>query len=169
MFLFRTELRDLRIAGTGVFALEPIPRGAIAGFLNYKVNIVTEEQYQQAQRDGDLLLIQSAVRWIGDYFLHNTENENEDYINHAENANLLYHCGILFATHDIEAEEELTVNYKYFLAVDDVYAFADLDTRKKVSGMPGKEALLQSCRELMELYCDAEIDAPRHSDYKPLK
>jgi SET domain-containing protein len=168
MLLFKTELRPSPIAGNGAFALESIPRGAIAGFLTYKVNIVTEEQYQAAQRAGDKLLIQSAVRWAGEYFLYNAALLDEDFINHSATPNLLYHCGILFALSDIWPGNELTVNYKYFLAVNDVYAFSDLDTRQTITGLDARQALLQSCQELAGLYDASEFGPPRHSDYEPL-
>jgi SET domain-containing protein len=167
MLLYKVETQDSEIAGRGVYAQEPIAAGAVIGLLNHQNLILTESQYQEAQRRGDQLIIQSAVRLVGDYFVYNSEITDEEYINHSETPNMLYHCGILFAKAPIAAGDELTVDYKYFLATDDVCAFDDRDSGKKVTGLNAKQALLQSCREVMELFSRAEFDAPRYSDYQP--
>jgi SET domain-containing protein len=166
MFLYKVETRDSEIAGRGVYAREPIPLGAVIGLLDHNNLIMTESEYQDAQRRGEQLIIQSAVRLVGDYFVYNATITDEEYINHSETANMLYHCGILFAKTPIAAGDELTVDYKYFLATDDVYAFDDRDTGKAVTGLNAKQALLQSCREVMELFARAEFDRPRYSDYR---
>jgi SET domain-containing protein len=167
MFLYKVETRDSEIAGRGVYALEPMTAGAVVGLLNHHNLIMTENQYQQAQSRGEQLIIQSAVRLVGDYFVYNSEITDEEYINHSETPNMLYHCGILFAKAAIAAGDELTVDYKYFLATDDVCAFGDRDTGRQVTGLNAKEALLQSCREVIALFSQAEFDPPRYSDYQP--
>ena len=137
------------------------------GLLDHNNLIMTEAEYQDAQRRGEHLIIQSAVRLVGDYFVYNGEITDEEYINHSETPNMLYHCGILFAKRPIAVGDELTVDYKYFLATNDVCAFDDRDSGREVTGLNAKEALLQSCREVMELFARAEFDQPRYSNYKP--
>ncbi len=166
MFLYKVETRDSEIAGKGVYALEPIRAGAVIGLFNQNTLIMTEAEYQDAQRRGEQLIIQSAVRLVGEYFVYNSEITDEEFINHSNAPNMLYHCGILFAKQPIAAGDELTVDYKYFLATDDVCAFDDRDSGKEVTGLSSKEALLQSARELIELYSRADFDVPRYSNYK---
>ena len=167
MFLYKVETRDSEIAGHGAYAMEPIAIGAIVGLLNHHNLIMTETEYQDAQRRGEELIIQSAVRLVGDYFVYNSKITDEEYINHSETPNMLYHCGILFAKQPIAVGDELTVDYKYFLATNDVHAFDDRDTGKQVTGLSAKQALIESCREVMALFSQADFDAPRYSDYRP--
>ncbi len=166
---FATEAKESPIAGTGVFAREPITRGEIVGNLGHLGRIVTEAEYQAAQEAGDTLLIKSAIRWVGEYFVYNETISDEEYINHSIDPNMLYHCGVLFARKDIAPGEELTCDYKYFLAVDDYCQFPHVGGRGTVSGLPGKAALLESARELVELLAEAEPGAPRYSEYKPVE
>jgi SET domain-containing protein len=169
MFLYKVETRDSEIAGRGVYAQEAIPMGAVVGLLDHHNLIMTEEEYQDAQRRGEHLIIQSAVRLVGDYFVYNASITDEEYINHSESPNMLYHCGKLFAKASIGVGDELTVDYKYFLATDDVHAFDDRDTGRQVTGLNAREALLQSCREVIELYSRADFQPPRYSDYAAKK
>lgn len=170
MLFYKNEVQTSAIAGTGVFAQEIIPKGAIVGCLAHNGKIATEAQYQEAQKNGEYRLIQSAIRWAGEYFVYMQQEMSDDYINHSQNPNMLYHCGVLFARREINVGEELTVHYKYFLARNDVNAFEDSDTHEQVNGMDPKEALLSSAKELIELYSDKDIDLDhgRFSDYKPL-
>lgn len=167
MFLYKVETRDSEIAGRGVYALEAIAKGAVVGLLDHNNLLMTEAQYQEAQQRGEQLIIQSAVRLVGDYFAYNGRITDEEYINHSETPNMLYHCGILFAKQPIAAGEELTVDYKYFLAAGDVHAFDDRETGKPVTGLSAREALLQSAQEVIDLFAKADFDPPRYSDYHP--
>ncbi len=163
---FVTEAKDSPIAGMGVFAREPIPRGEIVGILGHLGRIVTEAEYQAAQEAGNTLLIKSAIRWAGPYFVYNETISNEEYINHNTDPNMLYHCGVLFARKDIAPGEELTCDYKYFLAVNDYCQFPDIGGQGTVTGLPGKAALLESAKELAELLGDSELGSPRFSEYR---
>lgn len=64
---------------------------------------------------------------------------------------MLYHCGISLAARDIAASEELTVNYKYFLAEQDVCAFYDAETGIIVDGIHPADAFIQSAEEVLAL------------------
>jgi SET domain-containing protein len=165
MLFYKVKVASSPVAGRGVFADEPIPKGAVAGLLSYDNALMTEQEYQDAQRRGEDRIIKTGIRLVGDYFIYRGESSDEDFLNHSEDPNLLYHCGILFARRDIPSGVELTVDYKYFLATDDVFEFDDVASGRKATGVPGKEALLHSCRELIELYRAADMDAARYSDY----
>ena len=155
MFYVKTEIRESKIAGRGVFTLEPIKKGQIVANFPRNAKVITEEEYQEEQRKGNKVIIQSGVRWVGKEFLYKPEIDREEYINHSNSPNLLYHCGICFAKRDINIGEELTANYRYFLAENDVYAFKD-NEGKLIDGLSPKEALLQSSKELVELLEEVE-------------
>ena len=149
MLLVKTEVNPSSIAEEGLFALEPIKKGAIIAILGYQAKIMTEDEYQMHQRNGNELIVRTAVRWVGDHFLYLDAIGHDEYINHSSNPNMLYHCGVCFALRDIQRGEEMTADYRYFLARQDVHAFTDTDTGNHVDGLPPKEALLESARELV--------------------
>jgi SET domain-containing protein len=149
MLLVKTEVRPSPIAEEGLFALEPIKKGTIVAILSYQAKIMSEDEYQMHQRNGNELIVKTAVRWVGDYFLYLDAIGHEEYINHSSDPNLLYHCGICFALRDIQPGEEMTAKYQYFLARQDVHAFVDSATGEHVDGLPPREALLKSAKELV--------------------
>lgn len=167
MFFYKVETKESALAGKGVYAAEDIPAGAIVALEVYQDLLMTEGQYQEAQRRGDSQIVQSGVRLVGDYFIYHHHIGDDEFINHSSNPNMLYHCGILFAKRNIATGEELTADYKYFLAQNDVNAFDDVETGKRADGLPPKEALMQSCRELMDLLSKHDLQPARYSDYKP--
>lgn len=112
---------------------------------------MTETEYQSEQAKDNKIISMTAVRLLGRNFVYGDSIENEEYINHSETPNLLYHCGVCLATRDIAPGEELTVNYKYFLAEHDVCAFNNSETGKMVDGIPPADAFIQSAREVFVL------------------
>jgi len=151
MLTVPTEIKDSLIANKGVFSILEIPKGKIVGLLPYQAKLISRRGYQKGQAEGDNLIIMTGVRWIGDYFIVGDEITNEEYINHSEKPNLLYHCGILIALRDIKPYEELTVNYQYFLAEIDYCRFIDNVSNKEVDGLTGIDSLKNSCVELLKL------------------
>lgn len=101
-------------------------------------------------------MIRTGIRWVGRYFVHAKTIAADAYINHSNDPSLLYHCGVSFARRDLEAGDELTIDYRLFLAEDDEAAFCDVATGEMVRGLPPKEALLKSGGQLAKLL--REID-----------
>lgn len=151
MIFFKTEVKDTGTYGQGLFLLEHVKKGEIIGILTMDCGVMTEDEYQREQAVNNEIIVMTAVRWIGRYFLYGDKIGSEEYINHSKNPTMLYHCGICFATRDLFAGDELTADYKYFLAEKDVFAFDDSNTGRQVDGISGREALLSSARELIKL------------------
>ncbi|MBD3388749.1 MAG: SET domain-containing protein-lysine N-methyltransferase [Candidatus Altiarchaeales archaeon] len=151
MFFIKAEVRASRIADEGVFTLEDIAKGQVVGNLGVGVKAMTEGEYHEGQRKGSELVIRTGARWVSDQFLHKGIIEDEEYLNHSFDPNLLYHLGMLFAKRDIKSGEELTVNYEYLLAEDDEFSFCDSGTGRKVDGLDGYNALARSAKELVDV------------------
>jgi hypothetical protein len=151
MLFFRTSTGPSKIAGNGLFILEPAARGTVVSIDAHDVRILSEEQYKEAQRGGDLVAIRNATRWVGSYFQCPPESRDESYINHSSDPNLLYHCGVFFARRDIAPGEELTVDYSLFLAENDVERFVDSVTGEDVLGKSAADSLLASTAELLRV------------------
>jgi len=148
---YKTEVRNSGIHNKGLFILEPVKKGEIIGIMTVNCGIMTESEYQEEQEKGNEIIIMTGVRWAGKYFLYGNSICNEDYINHSEDPNMLYHCGICVALRDLYPGDELTINYKFLLAENDVYSFIDKETGKKVDGLSWREALIQSTEEFINL------------------
>ncbi len=73
-------------------------------------------------------------------------------MNHSFNPNLIYHCGILFAKKYISKNTELTVDYRYFLANNELSQFIDEETNKTVKGFKPDESLVSSAKEIINLF-----------------
>ncbi len=151
MLYVKAEVKNSNIHGKGLFLLEPVKKGQIMILLAHNSKLMTEEKYQEEQRKNNKIITMSALRYVGKYFLYDEEIESEDYINHSSNPTMLYHCGICFAKHDLKINDELTVDYKYYLALHDVNRFMDTHTKKWVDGLSPQEALIQSTKELLQI------------------
>ena len=142
------------IAGRGLFASAPIKKRTVIAILCYMAPMMTVDDYQREQRNGNKLIEMTAIRWVGDHFLYGDEITETEFINHSFEPNMLYHLGICFALRDIVSGEELTVDYRHFLAENDVNQFDDLTTGKLVDGYGPTESLIVSTRALSELFSD---------------
>jgi SET domain-containing protein len=151
MLFVDAEVCESKIAGSGLFLRSPAGKGAIVSIHAVDAQLLTQAEYQEAQRQGNELAIRSGIRWVGRYFLHAKVMPVESYINHSDDPSLLYHCGISFARRNLHAGDELTIDYTTFLAEDDVEGFQDAATGRLLFGLPPREALLKSSQELVQL------------------
>ncbi|MEM9543870.1 MAG: SET domain-containing protein [Cyanobacteria bacterium P01_E01_bin.42] len=159
MLCIRGELRPSSIVNDeqGLFTLEFLPKGKIIAIWTCDPGdrIIDEKTYMEEYHNANVEYQHSFVRIIGHYYIGNYDKKTiDDYINHSHSPNLLYHCGILFALQDIEIEEELTVDYRYFFNENDREEF-EVDG-KPLIGLTAKEALLTSSRKLIEILEDIE-------------
>ena len=165
MLLIKSKIQESNIQGLGLFADEKARKGQVIGIFPYQADILTESEYQNEQEKGNKVIAWSAVRWIGDIFLTGDSIGNEERINHSTNPTMLYHCGICFAWRNIEPGEELTVDYKYFLAEDDVNKFTDSGNNEvTVDGIDSHTALLASAKDLVRLLNSAKLSCNRVSE-----
>src|SRR5262245_24497921 len=116
MFFYQLESRPSRIHGTGLFTREAIAAGAVIGALDGNHSFMTEQEYLRAREQNDEQIVRSAARFVGGYFVYDKVLTDDIYMNHNSNPNMIYHCGMLFARRDIAADDELTVDYRYFLS-----------------------------------------------------
>lgn len=151
MLFVDAEVRESRIAGSGLFLRSSVKKGAVVSIHGVDAKLVTQAEYQEEQRKGNDLAVRSGVRWVGRYFLYAKAMPVESYINHSDDPTLLYHCAISFARTDMKPGDELTIDYRTFLAEDDVEGFEDMATGRMLFGLPPKEALLKSSTELVKL------------------
>ena len=145
------SVRRSDIQGYGVFADENLKKGSIVMMWTINSFLCNEDEYNCAQEQGNVDVIESGVRLAGQYFLWTKGFRVENYINHDNVPNLLYHCGICFAMRDITAGEELTVDYKYILSVQDKCAFKCVKTGQIINGLDGAQSLRETSQCLMDI------------------
>jgi len=69
---------------------------------------------------------------------------------------MVYHCGLCFAARDLNAGEELTVDYRYFMS-EDLDGFCDRHTGRQIRGFTGREAFVRSLRQLNGIFSDEPV------------
>lgn len=162
MLLIDAEVRQSGIAGKGLFAKESAVKGAVLALLTHSCPTMSEAEYQEAQSQGNEIIIMTAVRWTGNAFAYGDSIGPEEYINHSFSPTMLYHLGVCYALRDIAPGDELTADYRYFLAEQDVCRFTDSETGRLVDGYGPREAAVCSARELLRLLDpNSELCNPR--------
>lgn len=138
-------------AGKGVFLDEPLPRGRIA---------VAPDRIDQTWSFAELLsdpartaLMYSSVRWFEDRYTLSPDWPDECFINHSFEPTGLWLLGFNFATRDLVAGDELTVDYRHLLAPGQEEEFCDARTGQAIIGYPWQESLrlgLDTLRGLLD-------------------
>ena len=156
MLFVKASVRKSAIAGLGLFIEQDLERGEAAVIFSHGLQIIPEKNYLECTLAGDDLIIRTGCRWLNGSFIYRESGiEDEDFVNHSQDPNMLYHCGICFARRDIKSGEELTLDYKYLLSADEP-GFYDSLTGVYVKGVSGRECLVQSARELVEILARKE-------------
>jgi SET domain-containing protein len=159
MLTIKCKVMKSKLGGKGLFSMEFLPKGKMVGILAQEAMVMSEDKYQKEQKKGNYLVIMTAVRWVGNLFLYGDKITKEEFINHSESPTMLYHLGVCFALRDIQKGEELTVNYNYFLAEEDVNRFESIEKKGKiVDGISPKNALINSAKELIKLFQDPKAN-----------
>jgi uncharacterized protein len=126
MLWVKTQLKMSNISGLGLFADEPIPKGAVVWRFEAMLDILYSE-------DAIKLLSESAQKQFHNYaFLDKTHQkymlcgDDARFFNHSDNPNCDdKHPNITYALRDISAGEEMTVNYRDF--------YGDIDIHPEIS------------------------------------
>lgn len=120
MLLIRTFLDKSPIHGFGVFAKESVPKGAPVWKFHEKLDIrFTPEEFDALPTN-----VKEEIEWHmyepdegGPYYYEATMGK---YMNHSREPNVDFsNVGIGYATRDIKEGEELTCDYRHFMAVHD--------------------------------------------------
>jgi SET domain-containing protein len=122
MFLYRVSVGTSTIAGKGLFADEPIAKGAVIALISGPLVILTEEEYDKRSAAGNSRIVRSGERLYGNYFYYSEEDEEDpsSFINHSTDPNCLRFAGFCFALKDIQTGEEITADYTLLLSKKDV-------------------------------------------------
>lgn len=136
-------------AGQGLFIDEPLARGRV---------LVAPDAIPAVHRFEDILaradadsLLPATVRWFEDRYTVTPEWPDECYINHAFEPTALWHLGFVFAARDLEAGDEVTVDYRHLLAPGQHEEFLDSASGRPIVGYAWAESLRASTAALSAL------------------
>ena len=152
MLLFSASVEDSKIprAGKGLFTKEPLTKGKVVIIPNQKHSLYSTKEL--AQFSPDSIEQQSSVRWFEDVHAVDPEWSEESHLNHSYTPNLLWHLGFAFTLRDINAGEELTIDYSHLLDENYSLGFNDSITGKPITGLSFNKKMQKTSRELCLLF-----------------
>lgn len=150
MIQFSYEVKNSLIsgAGKGLFTSERIYAGKI---LIAPSRIENTVGFQELMQDSSTSNADSSVRWFESRYTVSPDWPDECYVNHSFAPNGLWHLGFVFALRDIEADEEITMDYSHIIAPNYEMDFCDSVSGKPIIGLNWKKSLLESTERLLSL------------------
>lgn len=126
-------------AGKGVFLEEPLASGRIA---------IAPDRIAQTWSLADIVsdperaaLMHTSVRWFEDRYTLSPDWPDECYVNHSFEPTGLWLLGFIFAARDLDADEELTADYRHLLAPGQEEEFRDAHTGDAIVGYAWNDSL----------------------------
>lgn len=136
-------------AGNGLFLDEPLARGRI---------VIAPDAISQVYRFEDILaranasaLLHATARWFEDRYTVSTDWPDECFLNHDFTPTGLWHLGFVFATADLAAGTEITVDYRHLLAPGQQETFRDAASGEPIVGFEWTTSLHRSAAALAAL------------------
>lgn len=138
-------------AGRGLFLSAAMRRGSVlvapAGVPDARVL----PRARLAELPADGVEAASALRWFEDRHTIDPDWSDECYINHSFAPSGLWLLGFVFATRDLVAGDELTIDYSLLLDEDQELPFPDAVTGRRIRGLPWRECLRRGASGVLGL------------------
>lgn len=138
-------------AGKGVFLDEPLAGGRIA---------IAPDRIDQTWSFAEIVsdpkraaLMHSSVRWFEDRYTLSPDWPDECYVNHSFEPTGLWLLGFIFAARNLDADEELTVDYRHLLGPGQEEEFRDAHTGESIVGYAWDASLrlgMDTLRQLLD-------------------
>lgn len=146
---YHVALSRIPLAGKGLYVDEPLRRGAVI-IAPDKVHTVWPEA-RLREYPANSIEVESSVRWFESYYSLTPEWSDECYVNHSFSPTALWHLGFIFALADLPPGTEVTMDYRYVIGDGERMPFADSVTGSEIVGLPWRQVLADSARQLVEL------------------
>jgi hypothetical protein len=134
-------------AGKGLFLDERVAAGSVI-IAPDKVHTLMHERDLRRYPENSIE-VESSVRWFEDWFSLTPEWSDECYVNHSFTPSGLWHLGFIFALRDLDADAEVTVDYRLVIGSGERLPFNDATTGEAIVGYAWREALTISSRHLL--------------------
>jgi hypothetical protein len=151
MILWQYRIEPSRIpgAGKGLFLSEPVPAGRVL-IAPDRVDRLHPLAERQAFAP-DSIEEDSSVCWFEDWFTTCPDWPDECHVNHSFSPTGIWHLGFLFAARDLQAGDELTMDYRLVVGEGESLPFRDAETGREVVGLPWADKFARSARQLLGL------------------
>lgn len=146
---YRIAASSIAGAGRGLFLDEAVAGGRVLIAPDNVHTVWSEARLRQLPADSRE--VESSVRWFEDRFSLTPEWSDECYVNHSFTPTALWHLGFIFALADLPAGTEITMDYRYVIGDGERMPFADGASGREIVGLPWREALAGSARQLLGL------------------
>jgi hypothetical protein len=146
---YRIAASGITGAGQGLFLEQDVAAGHIVTAPD-----AIERTYRYDELTGSPELaaqLYASARWFEDRYTVSPDWPDECYINHSFTPTGLWHLGFVFATRNLPAGTEITVDYRHLLPPGEEEVFVDTATGQKIIGLPWIESLTASTRALAAL------------------
>jgi len=144
------EIRDaVHAHGKGVFLKEGVRKGQVLvapDAINRVYNAEERAALVPGSPEDD-----ACVRWFESYHTVSTDWPDDCYVNHSFTPSGLWHLGFIFATRDLAAGDEVTVDYRFLVDDNEVMPFRDAETGEEIVGYTWDENLRRSTEALLAL------------------
>lgn len=154
MFLIRYRIAASTVpgAGKGVFIDEAVRAGRILIAPDAISEVHTQDQVESHPAGAQAAA--ACVRWFEDRYTISLDWPDECYVNHSFAANGLWHLGFVFAARDIQAGEELSIDYRHLLPPGEAEPFLDAASGEPIIGYSWEESLRTSTLALAALVAE---------------
>lgn len=154
-FRIRTRIAPsgLEGAGLGAFTMERVPRGTLLGLdLPDRNWIISAQDALELPRHERM----QTWRHVEDICFRGGQGNDTpaNYINHSFEPNVLWHLGCYWTLVDLEAGDELLLDYRPLIDPSWSGRIVDTVSGRKLLGIEGKQALLESAQTLVSLLQD---------------
>ncbi|MDA3914471.1 SET domain-containing protein [Oleiagrimonas sp.] len=151
MILPRYRITSSAIAGAGkgLFIHQHVGAGSIIVAPD-----AIDRTWSLAEIDGSETLRaqrHACARWFEDRYTLSPDWPDECYVNHSFEPTGLWHLGFIFATADLAAGTEITVDYRHLLPPGEQESFNDAASGEKIAGYTWSQSLSISTRALAAL------------------
>jgi len=134
-FKYKLYVAESQLDGRGLYT---------NNYIKSKSILAIPEKCLYTNNYNSILLKQTSARCCLDYFIYGNNISNEDFLNHSDDPNCIYHCGILFAIKDINPNEELTINYNLIIPKSEVNEYT--------TPLSAEESFKQSLKIMCKLF-----------------
>lgn len=145
---YRVATSTVAGAGKGFFVEEPVKAGKVliapthATHTVRVAEVLAPEPHPHAE---------TSVIWFEDHCVVSPDYPDDFFINHSFSPNVVWHLGFVFALRDIDAGEELFVDYRHLIAPGIALDFRDGATGREIVGYDWKDSLRITAQQVLAL------------------
>lgn len=145
---YRVATSTVAGAGKGFFVEEPVKAGKVliapthATHTVRVAEVLAPEPHPHAE---------TSVIWFEDHCVVSPDYPDDFFINHSFSPNVVWHLGFVFALRDIDAGEELFVDYRHLIAPGVALDFRDGATGREIVGYDWKDSLRITAQQVLAL------------------